>query len=181
MTADTARPVTVDLTIEDERWHGLLATAADGDLADRLAALTARTITTAGADDAGRPSEVAVVLSDDRRLRQLNRDYRGVDRPTNVLSFPLDPDGSPPPPDAPRLLGDVLVAYETVAAEAAAEGKTVLDHLSHLVVHGVLHLLGHDHDEPAQADRMEALEVTILAGAGIADPYETTGAGPADR
>jgi probable rRNA maturation factor len=115
--------------------------------------------------------EVSLVLSDDAEVRQLNRDYRGQDKPTNVLSFAaLDAD-SPIPAEGPILLGDVIIGYETTRAEAAAEGKSVAHHLSHLVVHGVLHLLGYDHIEEDEAERMESLERSILAALGIADPY----------
>ncbi len=119
--------------------------------------------------------EVAVVLSDDATVRRLNRDYRRKDKPTNVLSFPL---GDVKTAEC-RLLGDVILARETVLAEAAAQGKRAGDHLSHLVVHGVLHLLGFDHEKDAEARRMEALERRILAGLGIADPYRRPRAGGA--
>jgi probable rRNA maturation factor len=112
---------------------------------------------------------VTVRLSGDRAVRRLNHMFRGIDRPTNVLSFPAD--ASPVPRGAPVLLGDVVVAYRTVAREAAAQGKPFADHLMHLVVHGVLHLLGYDHDRSAAARRMETLEIRILASFGIADPY----------
>ena len=96
------------------------------------------------------------------------------DAPTNVLSFPAAA-SAPPAPGAPLLLGDVVLAFETVAAEAAAQGKPLADHLAHLVVHGVLHLLGFDHEADAEAERMEALETRLLAGLGIADPYRAAG------
>jgi probable rRNA maturation factor len=116
--------------------------------------------------------ELAVVLADDARVRMLNRDYRGQDKPTNVLSFAaLDDDDAPIPPDGPIALGDVILAYETTVAEAAQEGKTLVQHLSHLVVHGVLHLLGHDHQDEGEAEEMEGLEVAVLAALGIPDPY----------
>lgn len=129
----------------------------------------------------GRGAELALVLADDALLHHLNRQYRGVDKPTNVLSFPggveaasaLAGDGA----GAPVILGDVVLAVETVAAEATAQGKAMGDHFSHLVVHGVLHLLGYDHMTAAEAAEMESLEVSVLAGLGIADPYTW----PADR
>ncbi|HEX7970330.1 MAG TPA: rRNA maturation RNase YbeY, partial [Stellaceae bacterium] len=102
-------------------------------------------------------------------VRALNRQWRGKDVPTNVLSFPAL--GATPPPGAPRLLGDVVLAFETVAAEAAAQDKPLADHLRHLVIHGVLHLLGFDHESDADAQRMEASEIAILAGLGVPDPY----------
>ena len=119
-------------------------------------------------------AEVAVVLADDATLRALNREYRGKDAPTNVLSFPAEESA---PAEASRLLGDVVLALETVLAEADRDGKAPADHLAHLVVHGVLHLLGHDHEHSAEAKRMESLEVQVLAGLGIADPYRTMAEG----
>jgi len=116
--------------------------------------------------------EVSLLLTDDRQVQELNRDYRQQDKPTNVLSFAaLDAD-SPIPPDGPILLGDVIVARETTEREAAEEGKTLVHHLSHLVVHGVLHLLGYDHMEDDEAEEMESLERSILAGLGVPDPYK---------
>jgi probable rRNA maturation factor len=116
--------------------------------------------------------ELSIVLGDDALSRRLNRQWRGKDRPTNVLSFPAQ-DGAAisQQAGAPLPLGDVVLAFGTIAGEAAAQGKTLQDHLAHLVVHGVLHLLGLDHEEAAEAERMEALETTILAGLGVADPY----------
>lgn len=119
--------------------------------------------------------ELSVVLTDDRAVRRLNRDWRGQDKPTNVLSFPAQNGTSSPrlPPGVPVPLGDVVVACGVAAAEAAAQGKTLRAHLAHLVVHGVLHLLGHDHEADAEAERMEALEAKILRRMGIANPYRT--------
>ena len=117
------------------------------------------------------PVEASLVLADDDALRTLNRDYRGRDKATNVLSFPASETDSERAPGAPRMLGDVIVAFGTAAAEAAAQGKSLADHLSHLVVHGMLHLLGHGHQTEADAERMERLETRVLAGLGVADPY----------
>jgi probable rRNA maturation factor len=114
-------------------------------------------------------SQLAVRLSGDRDVRRLNHDFRGKDKPTNVLSFPAGDELRPL--GAPLMLGDIVIAYGTVAREAAAQGKPIRDHLLHLVVHGVLHLLGHDHQRPAEAARMERIETDILAGFGIPDPY----------
>lgn len=115
--------------------------------------------------------EISLLLCDDARIQALNRDWRGQDKPTNVLSFPapLRP-GRP----GPRPLGDIALACETLHREARDEGKSAADHFSHLVVHGLLHLLGHDHGTPAEAEAMEALEVRVLAALGIADPYRGT-------
>jgi len=115
------------------------------------------------------PVEASIVLADDALVRDLNRTYRRQDRPTNVLAFSND--GKPEGVTGPCLLGDVILARETVLREARDQGKSVAEHMSHLVVHGLLHLLGFDHDETPQAEKMEALEIAILAGIGIEDPY----------
>lgn len=116
-------------------------------------------------------AELVVVLADDRLVRRLNRDYRGLDKPTNVLSFAGLDGSAETAGDTPMLLGDVVLARETVAREAAAQGKTAAEHLAHLVVHGALHLLGYDHGTAPEAKRMESLERAILADLDVADPY----------
>jgi len=125
-------------------------------------------------------AELCIVLADDAFVRMLNRTYRGKDQPTNVLSFPVEtiPVMAGPEPLQSSLLGDVVLSRETIAREAAGQGKTFSDHLAHLIVHGVLHLLGHDHEEDAQAEEMEALERDILEDLGIADPYADNNTGP---
>src|SRR5262249_12330194 len=118
--------------------------------------------------------EISLVLADDALLHRLNREWRGADKPTNVLSFPAQDfaaDAPRPLPDGSLPLGDVVLAFETVECEATAQGKRLADHASHLIVHGVLHLLGYDHVVEAEADRMEALERAVLTRLGIADPY----------
>ena len=115
-------------------------------------------------------AEVSLVLADDVTLGRLNRQYRGVEGPTNVLSFAVS-EGSAPESNGPLLLGDVVLAYETVRRESEEQGKRFSDHLCHLVVHGVLHLLGYDHGSEAQAGAMERLEIAALAGLGVSDPY----------
>lgn len=107
---------------------------------------------------------VAVLLADDEAVQELNRAHRGQHKPTNVLSFPAAPTAAPH-------LGDIALAYETCAREAAEQGKSLADHLKHLVAHGVLHLLGWDHQTEAEALAMEARERDILAGLGTPDPY----------
>ncbi|MGR4067494.1 rRNA maturation RNase YbeY [Halomonas sp. LR3S48] len=111
--------------------------------------------------------EVTVRIVDCEEGQGLNRDYRGRDKPTNVLSFPFD---GPPGLTLP-LLGDLVLCHPVVVAEAREQAKRLLDHYAHLVIHGMLHLLGHDHLEEAEAERMEALEREILADFAIADPY----------
>ncbi|MGD9614138.1 MAG: rRNA maturation RNase YbeY [Alphaproteobacteria bacterium] len=120
------------------------------------------------------PALLGIVLTDDPEQRMLNRTWRGEDAPTNVLSFALSDPAEPPPPGAPVLLGDVVLAFETVAREAAEQRKRLADHVSHLVVHGVLHLLGFDHESDADAALMEARETRILAGLGVPAPYADT-------
>jgi len=128
---------------------------------------------------AGRSAEAVVALSSDTEVANLNGQYRGKKKPTNVLSFPasagtvLGVGATGPVP-----LGDIVLAAETILAEAADMGINPVDHLRHLIVHGLLHLLGYDHIEAAEADEMEALETHILATMGVADPY--AGSEPAE-
>lgn len=120
-----------------------------------------------------RAVEVSILLSDDATLRDLNSRWRHKDVPTNVLAFEA---GAPEVAGMPRPLGDVAIAMETAMREAAAAGIDFGDHVAHLVVHGVLHLLGHDHENDNDAEIMETLETEILAGLHIADPYASPGA-----
>lgn len=113
-------------------------------------------------------AELSLLMTDDKRIRTVNRDWRGFDKATNVLSFPAAP---PERIAASPVLGDIVLAYETVLREAESEGKSPGDHLSHLVIHGLLHLLGEDHETESEAIRMEGLEIAALARLGIADPY----------
>lgn len=110
---------------------------------------------------------VTLVLSNDAEIRTLNKNYRRKDKPTNVLSFP---DGTML--NGVKQLGDVVLAYETIAREAAEQGKKLKDHLTHLTIHGVLHLLGYDHESENDAEIMETLEIAILSSMAIANPYE---------
>jgi probable rRNA maturation factor len=120
------------------------------------------------------PVELGITLADAAHQRQLNREYRGLDKPTNVLAFPVWEPETRVPPDAPALLGDVVLALEPVAQEAAEQEKPLADHLLHLTVHGVLHLLGYDHLTQVEAATMESLERSILAELGVPDPYRDT-------
>jgi probable rRNA maturation factor len=122
-------------------------------------------------------AELTVMLTDDGGIRTLNSNWRGIDKPTNVLSFPaLQPVGDTPD-DMPRMLGDIAIAYETTRREADEEDKPFDHHLSHLAVHGFLHLIGYDHENDDDAEAMEALEREILAQLGIPDPYAGSGNG----
>jgi probable rRNA maturation factor len=118
--------------------------------------------------------EVSVMLADDETMRGLNSRYRGIDKPTNVLSFPIGA-ADPTPGGEPVLLGDVVLGLETVQKEALAAAKPMAHHVSHLVVHGVLHLLGYDHENDGDAAEMESLETAILARLNIPDPYAIGG------
>ena len=116
--------------------------------------------------------EVSILLADDETLKRLNRDHRGRDRATNVLAFPNMSPGSARPPGMALILGDLALAWETLHREAAVQGKPLAAHFSHLVVHGTLHLLGHDHEAEAEAQVMEDLERGILGSLGLPDPYQ---------
>lgn len=158
--ADQSARLQVDITASAPGWDAAVDTALLVDAAK--AAFLA-----GGGAGAG---EVSLLLGDDARIRELNRTWRGKDKATNVLSFPLD---APHAGHGPRVLGDIALAYETVARETGARGISVSQHAAHLVVHGMLHLLGYDHESELQAQKMETLEVRVLDGLGIPDPYES--------
>jgi len=120
-----------------------------------------------------RDAEVSVRIVDEDEIHALNRDYRGKDKPTNVLSFPVGA-VTGLPADEPEPLGDIVVCAGVVRAEAAAQGKEAADHWAHMLVHGALHLLGYDHDTDAGAAAMESLETQVLSAHGVADPYGAT-------
>ena len=111
--------------------------------------------------------EVVVMLADDETIRTLNRDWRKIDKPTNVLSFPA----AKTPGTEPMMLGDIVIAYETLARECEEEDRVFLHHLAHLAVHGFLHLMGYDHQDDSDAAAMEQLEIAILARLDMPDPY----------
>ncbi len=150
-----------DITIEDDRWISVAG------LEDLVPDLVAEALRAANLQPEGH--SVSIALLADAEVRALNRAFRGKDTPTNVLSFPSSAAGGLE--GEPLFLGDVALAYETVVSEASAQDKTVLQHAAHLVVHGVLHLAGYDHDSDADAERMESAEGAILARFGISDPY----------
>jgi probable rRNA maturation factor len=133
-----------------------------------------RAISEAVADVSTKDGELAIVLTDDSRIRALNQAWRGLDKPTNVLSFPATARGDQ---GAPALLGDIVIAYETSKREASAQGTAFLHHLAHLTVHGFLHLHGYDHEAEDEAETMERLERQILARLHVPDPYAARDAG----
>src|SRR3981081_4296864 len=159
----TALPITEVLVVAD-CWQ----TEPDAEAVIHRAIAAAAEIADADIGEA----ELAVMLTDDAGIRTLNSNWRGIDKPTNVLSFPaLQPTGPGGPDDAPRMLGDIAIAYETTRREADEEQKPFDHHLSHLAVHGFLHLIGYDHEKDADVETMETLEAEILAQLGIPNPH----------
>jgi probable rRNA maturation factor len=161
--AQFALPVTEVLVVAD-CWQS----EPDAEAVIHRAIAAAAELTEAGIGEA----ELAVMLTDDAGIRTLNSNWRGIDKPTNVLSFPaLPPTGPVGPDDPPRMLGDIAIAYQTTRKEADDEQKPFDQHLSHLAIHGFLHLIGYGHENDGDAETMEALEQEILAQLGIPDPY----------
>jgi probable rRNA maturation factor len=162
------RAVAIDVAVPCADWIAALPEATALSKAAARAALAAAMPLLASA-------ELSIVLADDALIRGLNREWRGKDAATNVLSFPAQDFGGPPPRVAaggpPLPLGDIVLALATIRCEAAEQHKALADHLAHLVVHGVLHLVGFDHESNDEAERMEALERRVLQGLGVADPY----------
>ena len=148
----------IEVEVEDQAWLAALPTAEAVVVQAATAALHA---VSAGADGV----EISVLLTDDESVRALNSQFRHKDSPTNFLSFPA-------PETARPHLGDVALAHGVCVREAEAQGKPLAAHLAHLTAHGVLHLLGYDHDAEAEAEEMEGLERVIMAGLGLPDPYE---------
>jgi probable rRNA maturation factor len=155
--------MTVSIDVEDQAWLALHG------LEPLVHACVEATL--AGAEFADGNCEIAVLFTDDAAIAEINAEWRGKDQPTNVLSFPT-PDDMPVPEGEARPLGDIVLAHGVIVREATEQGKTLRDHTAHLIVHGTLHLLGHDHETDAEAEEMEALETRILKGLGISDPYE---------
>jgi len=165
--------VSLDISVASRLWRDL----------PRARAIAGETIAAAVEESGaafGEGAEASLCLADDAALQALNARWRGIDKPTNVLSFPAAVDAvadrvpsAPPgrPQQARRHLGDIALAYETLAREAADLGVPLADHYRHLVAHGFLHLIGYDHETDAEAERMEALETRILKRLGAADPY----------
>ncbi|KNG94172.1 rRNA maturation RNase YbeY [Pseudaestuariivita atlantica] len=162
----------IDLIIEDPRWDDALPRDAIAQVAD----LVVQSLDLLG------EFEVSLMATSDADIARLNREFRGKPAPTNVLSWPaqelapaspgaLPPQPEPDPFEPVTSLGDVALAFETCHREAQEQGKTASDHVTHLVLHGILHLLGYDHETGQDAARMEALEVDLLGQLGIEDPY----------
>lgn len=149
--------VTIEITMESAVWEKLPGAKA----------AVRRAVEAALRDGHVNDGDIGIVLADDDRIQALNKSFRGTDKATNVLAFPAPKHSG----NGPNPIGDLVIAYETLAREAECYGKTAEHHLMHLAVHGTLHLLGFDHIDEAQAEAMEARERAILAGLGIPDPY----------
>jgi probable rRNA maturation factor len=150
----------IEVVVASARWHK----------APRAARLVRRIIT-AAASARMRDAEVSVILTNDRAIAALNRQWRGQDEPTNVLSFPTPAPVAKSGRGGAHHLGDIVIAYETTAKQARNEGKPFDHHVAHLALHGFLHLLGYDHESHRQAETMERRERLILARLGVPDPY----------
>jgi probable rRNA maturation factor len=164
--------VSVAVTLLDPDWpRDLPAVEHLARRAAEAAIVTAAASGVAEAALSSQDAEISLVLADDATLRRHNRDYRNIDKPTNVLAFATLDSSGVSESGGPLLLGDVLLSRETLTQEAGEQGKRPADHFCHLVVHGVLHLLGQDHQSEAEARVMEGLEVAALGRLGVADPY----------
>ena len=152
----------VDIVVNAAAWEALPG------LEDLAARAVEQSSLIAGAKLA-KDCELCIVFCDDAEIRGLNAQWRGQDKPTNVLSFP-----TPGALATKPLLGDIVIAFETVAREAREQDKSLADHASHMIIHGFLHLIGYDHETPAEAEAMESLERRVAETLGIIDPYEGT-------
>lgn len=174
---DLAHRIEIDILVEAGDWFVLFPSAKDITSAAAAAALSGAMVKTVSSS----AIELSILLTDDASIADLNRQWRGKSGSTNVLSFPAETDVSPTvtrsvspggaPEGAPILLGDVAVSLETLTAEALDAGIAPEDHLRHLIVHGVLHLCGYDHESDAAAHQMESCEIVILKALGVSDPY----------
>jgi probable rRNA maturation factor len=163
MNAGRAIMLAVDIMIESPLWQAQPDSAA----------VIRRALDVASAELSTDAAELAIVLTDDSSMRALNRQWRDIDKPTNVLSFPAPRSAN----GASPALGDIVIAYETSLKEADREEMPFSHHLAHLAVHGFLHLMGYDHEGDGEATVMEDLERSILAQIGVPDPYAVSGAG----
>jgi probable rRNA maturation factor len=155
--------MTIEIDVEDPSWNQI----PDLEGLTKRAVAAALAETTFSADSC----DVAILFTNDEVMGEINTAWRGKSGPTNVLSFPA-PGDLPVPEGEARPLGDIVLASGVVTREAAEQGKSLPDHVAHLIVHGILHLLGHDHEDDDEAHQMESLETEILKGLGISDPYE---------
>lgn len=167
MNLPLTKPSAIDISIQDPEWelikdiHQIIETTA-------VTALNSALLPKAAQD---RELEISIVLANDDLVQVLNREYREKDKPTNVLTFASldDPEGIPE--EGALNLGDIILSFQTLEREAQEQGKYPLDHIRHLTVHGILHLLGYDHQTDEEANDMETLEITILQKLGVQNPY----------
>jgi probable rRNA maturation factor len=152
----------IDITIEFAAWSKVPGL-------ENLIKTSARAAVSGREEEFKNRAELSILLTSDEAIRQLNSNFRGQDKPTNVLSFGGETETVSTVPSF--LLGDVVLSYQTIAKEAQQQGKSFDDHVSHLIVHGVLHLLGYDHDNDELAHKMERVEIKILKGIGVENPY----------
>lgn len=164
-------PPQIDISVQDPEWEAM------GDVKDIIytAAQTALTAALIPRFAENRDLEVSVVLANDDLVQTLNREYREKDKPTNVLTFASLDDEEGLPVEGILNLGDIILSYQTLDREAQEQGKFLLDHVKHLTVHGILHLLGYDHETEDDATDMETLEIRILEKLGVQNPYTDTG------
>jgi probable rRNA maturation factor len=164
----TATEINIDINCDNDRWHEVIPDI------DLMIERTCKSVINAtGIQKFAKVIEVSVMLADDNFVQDLNKEYRGKDNPTNVLSFPSEEftAGDYEQADEFVMLGDIAIALETIEREAIEQDKDIKDHLTHMVVHGTLHLLGYDHIEDEEAEDMEGLEVKILEDMEIENPY----------
>lgn len=169
MTSETAvkiPPPEIDISVQDPEWEKL----GDIEIIVREAAFTALVSAIMPKFAYGRALEVSIALANDDLVQVLNREYRDKDKPTNVLTF-ATLDSEEPPSEGVLNLGDVILSYQTIEQEAQEQGKYIIEHLKHLIVHGALHLLGYDHETEDEATDMETLEIRILEKLGVQNPY----------
>tara|TARA_R100001143_G_scaffold61454_1_gene62220 strand:+ start:314 stop:820 length:507 start_codon:yes stop_codon:yes gene_type:complete len=166
----TSPEINYDILVEDERWHEALP-----DHASLVAMSLDHILRNISSFETAKEVELSITLTNDEQIQSLNRDYREKDKPTNVLSFPqIDWENDKSAANEPLvMLGDVVIALETIQREANEQDKRLQDHFIHMLIHSVLHLCGHDHEDETDAETMENLEIQILSEMGIKNPYQT--------
>jgi probable rRNA maturation factor len=165
---DASNSPEIDITISEPEWN---ASFLDVEKIARTAIANTLKVAKLPKEVDGRNIEISIVLANDDLIQVLNREYREIDKPTNVLTFASIDADAPVPIDGPFPLGDVILAYQTISRESKEQGKFFKDHYTHILVHGVLHLLGYDHENDDEATIMETLEIRILEKMNIQNPY----------
>lgn len=173
MNIDTPDLVDLTLVLHDARWRSLVPNTeqfARSVIMEALKAIPGRV----PKPKKDRLPEIACLFTNDAEIRILNRQFRGKDKATNVLSFAADR-SAPAPDEQPVIIGDLILSVDTIQAEAGDQGKTFANHTAHMLVHGILHLFEYDHEHDSEAEDMEKLEREVLGRLGIADPYNHEG------